>query len=149
MPFAVLILCVGVCELVLASAVMQVAAQCHRAQGATYLIAVSAIWSFGIAIFADPEPLHSVFGYVGLVAMLSPLVFAWTWRREPKARRIAVGSWVLGIIVWAGIISFAALMPSSGELQAYAGVFQRVFLYCWMGWLALVGILLRSIATPA
>jgi hypothetical membrane protein len=149
-PFATLIFCVGICELVFASAVRQVAAQYHRSQGATYLIALSVVWSFGVAIFAAPDPLHGVFGDVGLVVLISsPIVFALSWRREPKARAVVVGSWILGTIVWAGIVGFTPFVPRPVELQPYVGVIQRLFLYSWMGWLALVGVLLRALVADA
>jgi Protein of unknown function (DUF998) len=135
---------VGVCELVLASGVRAVAAHSHRSQIATYLIAISAVWSFGVAIFADPHPLHGVFGNVGLIAMLSPLAFAWSWRRDPQARVLVFGSGIFGIIVWAGIFAFVPYVQRPAELQLHGGVIQRLFLFSWMMWLGFVGILLRK-----
>ena len=140
-PFAILIFSIGVLELILAAAVRAAALRHHRSQATACLLALSAVWSFGVAIFAEPNPLHGVFGYVGLVAMLSPIVFCITWRREHQARTAVMLSWVLGFVVWAGIISFALLaQPSSGLLQTFTGVIQRSFLYSWGVWCAVIAI---------
>jgi hypothetical membrane protein len=148
-PFAVLVGCVAVCELVLTIAVRRVAAQYQRSQATTYLVALSVIWSFGVAIFADPTPLHGVFGNLGVLAMLSPIVCACSWRREPRARALTLGSWILGFIVWAGIINFTPFVPKPVALQPYVGVMQRVFVYAWMAWLGFVGISLRELVPVA
>jgi hypothetical membrane protein len=141
-PFAILMFGIGTLELILAAAVRNATLNNHRSQATACLIALSAVWLFGIAIFADPHPLHGPFGYVGLVAMLSPIVFSITWRREPRAR-IAVGvSWALGVIVWAGIITFA-FFAQTGALESFGGVIQRSFLYSWGLWCAVIGILLQ------
>jgi hypothetical membrane protein len=146
MPFAVLVVWVGIFELVFAFGMRAAAAKYHRSQATTYLLAVSAAWSFGIAIFADPHPLHGVFGDLGLVAMLSPFVFAFTWRKEPRARSACLVSWLFGIIIWGGIFSFTPWAPWPAEfIEQYLGVIQRIFLYSWMAWCGVIGLQLRSL----
>jgi hypothetical membrane protein len=142
-PFAALMIAVGICQWVLASAVSRIARRHERSQLSAYLIRLSAVWSVGIAIFPIPDPLHAVFGYLGLIAMLSPIVFALSWRREPLARAAVIASWIPAVIVWGGIISFI-FVQGSAALMAQAGLIQRVFLFSWMGWLAAIGILLQE-----
>jgi hypothetical membrane protein len=145
-PFAILIFGVGVLELTLAAAMRRVTSTYHRSQATTCLVALSAVWLFGIAIFADPHPLHSIFGYVGLVAMLSPILFSITWRGEPKAHIAVIVSWVLALIIWAGILSFALLAQlPTGALKPFAGAIQRLFLYSWAVWCAAIGIHFRRL----
>jgi hypothetical protein len=79
------------------------------------------------------------------VAMLSPIAFAWSWRREPKARVLALGSFIFGLLVWGAIFSFVPYVQKPAEIQVYGGVIQRLFLYSWMLWLGFVGILLRTL----
>jgi hypothetical membrane protein len=142
-PFAVLVVCIGVCELTFAWGLRIASADSRRSQAVCYLVAFSGLRSFGTAIFADPHPLHSLFGNLGLLSMLAPFVFAFTWRRELRAQGAVMLSVVLGIVIWIGIFCFTPLSPLPAEIRDQSGgVIQRVFLYSWMVWYGAVGVFL-------
>jgi hypothetical membrane protein len=145
-PFAVMLCCVAACILVFASAVRDLSVMAHHSRWAAYLIGFMALPAAGIGIFAYPHPLHNIFGISELIGYQAPLVFALTWRRDPRANTLVPLSWVLFVLVWGAIALNLSSFDSQGPIWAYVrpvhGLAQRALFAAWFGWCAVVGILL-------
>ncbi|HJW37491.1 MAG TPA: DUF998 domain-containing protein [Candidatus Udaeobacter sp.] len=143
-PFAIMLFCVAACILVFASAVRDVSVAAHHSRLAAYVIGFMALPAAGIGLFAYPHPLHNLFGMSELIGYQAPLVFALTWRRDPRAKTLVVLSWILFALIWGAIAlnlsAFAA--PVWAYVKPVHGLAQRALFAAWFGWCALVGILL-------
>jgi hypothetical protein len=144
LPFAVMLGCVAICILIFASAVRDLSLATHHSRLAAYLIAFMALPAAGIAVFAYPHPAHNLFGMSELIGYQAPLVFALTWRRDPRAKSVIVLSWVFFALTWAAIAlnlsAFAA--PVWAYVKPVHGLAQRALFAAWFGWCAVLGILL-------
>jgi len=99
-----------------------------------------------IGIFAYPHPLHNIFGISELIGYQAPLVFALTWRRDPRANTLVALSSILFVLIWGAIALNLSSFDSQGPIWAYVrpvhGLAQRALFAAWFGWCAVVGILL-------
>ena len=144
LPFAVMLGCVAICIVVFASAVRDVSVAYDHPRLAAYLIAFMALPAAGIGVFAYPHPAHNVFGMSELIGYLAPLVFALTWRRDPRVKAVVVLSWIFFALIWGAIAlnltAFAA--PLWAYVKPVHGLAQRALFAAWFGWCAVLGILL-------
>jgi hypothetical membrane protein len=145
-PFAIMLCCVAACILVFAAAVRDLSVMTHHSPLAVYLIAFMAVPAAGIGIFAYPHPLHNIFGISELVGYQAPLVFALTWRRDPRAKTVVAVSWILSVLIWGAIALNLSSLDRQGLVWAYVkpvhGLTQRALFAAWFGWCAVVGLLL-------
>ena len=143
-PFAVMLGCVAVCILLLASAVRDVSLAAHHPRLAAYLIAFMALPAAGIGVFAYPHPAHNVFGMSELIGYQAPLVFALTWRRDPRAKTLVMISWIFFALSWGAIaVTVSAVAaPVWAYVKPVHGLAQRALFAAWFGWCAVLGILL-------
>ena len=72
------------CILVFASAVRDLSVTAGHSRLAAYLVGFMALSAAGVGVFAYPHPLHNIFGISELIGYQAPLVFALTWRRDPR-----------------------------------------------------------------
>jgi hypothetical membrane protein len=144
LPFALMLGCVAVCILVFASAVRDVLVAAQYPLLAAYLIAFMALPAVGIGVFAYPHPAHNIFGMSELIGYQAPLVFALTWRRDPRAKTLVMISWIFFALIWGAIA--LNLTPFAAQLWAYVkpvhGLAQRALFAAWFGWCAVLGTLL-------
>jgi hypothetical membrane protein len=144
LPFAVMLGCVAICILIFAWALRDLSLATHHSRIAAYLIAFMALPAAGIGVFAYPHPAHNVFGMSELIGYQAPLVFALTWRRDPRAKSIVVLSLIFFALIWAAIV--LNLSPFAAPVWAYVkpvhGLAQRALFAAWFGWCAVLGILL-------
>ena len=101
-PFAIMLGCVAACILVFASAVRDVSVAADHSRFTAYLIGFMALPAAGIGVFAYPHPAHNVFGMSELIGYQAPLVFALTWRRDPRAKTLVMLSWIFFALIWGG-----------------------------------------------
>ncbi len=145
-PFAIMLCCVAACILVFASAVRDLSVMAHHSRLAAYLIGFMALPAAGIGIFAYPHPLHNIFGISELIGYQAPLVLAFTWRRDPRAKTLVALSWILSVLIWGAIALNLSSFNSQGPIWAYVkpvhGLAQRALFAAWFGWCTVVGILL-------
>jgi hypothetical membrane protein len=143
-PFAIMLCCVGVCILIFAWGVRDVALAAHHSPFAAYLIGFMALPAVGIGVFAYPHPLHNFFGLSELIGYQAPLAMALTWRGDPRARTLVMLSWAFFVLIW-GTIALN-LTPFFAPIWFYVkpfhGLAQRALFAAWFGWCAVVGILL-------
>jgi hypothetical membrane protein len=145
-PFAIILCCVAACILVFASGVGSFSVVAGHSRLAAYLTAFMAVSAAGAGVFAYPHPLHNVFGISELIGYQAPLVFAITWRREPRAKTAVAVSWILFVLIWVAIVLNLSSLDRQGLIWAYVkpvhGLAQRALFAAWFGWCAVVGILL-------
>jgi multidrug transporter EmrE-like cation transporter len=145
-PFAIMLCFVAVCILVFASAVRDLSVAAHHSTLAAYLIGFMAVPAAGIAVFAYPHSLHNIFGISELIGYQAPLVFALTWRRDPRAKTLVVLSWILFVLIWGAIALNLSSLDRQGVIWVYVKpihrIAQRALFAAWFGWCALVGVLL-------
>jgi len=145
-PFAVMLCCVAACIAVFAWAVRDLSIANQRSPWAAYLIGFMALPAAGIGVFAFPHPLHNVFGISELIGYQAPIVFALTWRRDPRAKTLVVLSWILFVLIWCAIGLNLSSLDRQGILWTHVkpvfGLAQRALFAAWFGWCAVVGILL-------
>jgi len=145
-PFAVMLCCVAACVAVFAWAVRDLSIANQRSPWAAYLIGFMALPAAGIGVFAFPHPLHNVFGISELIGYQAPIVFALTWRRDPRAKTLVVLSWILFVLIWCAIGLNLSSLDRQGILWTHVkplvGLAQRALFAAWFGWCAVVGILL-------
>jgi len=143
-PFAIMLGCVAACILVFASAVRDVSVAADHSRFTAYLIGFMALPAAGIGVFAYPHPAHNVFGMSELIGYQAPLVFALTWRRDPRAKTLVTISWIFFALIWGAIAlnlsAFAA--PVWAYVKPVHGLAQRALFAAWFGWCAVLGILL-------
>ena len=118
-PFAIMLCCVAACILVFASAVRDLSVMAHHSRLAAYLIGFMALPAAGIGIFAYPHPLHNIFGISELIGYQAPLVLAFTWRRDPRAKTLVALSWILSVLIWGAIALNLSSFDSQGPIWAY------------------------------
>ena len=142
--FGIMLGCVAACILVFASAVRDVSVAADHSRFTAYLIGFMALPAAGIGVFAYPHPAHNLFGMSELIGYQAPLVFALTWRRDPRAKTLVVISWIFFVIIWGAIAlnlsAFAA--PVWAYVEPVHGLAQRALFAAWFGWCAVLGILL-------
>jgi hypothetical membrane protein len=102
-PFGIMLGCVAACILVFASAVRDVSVAADHSRFTAYLIGFMALPAAGIGVFAYPHPAHNVFGMSELIGYQAPLVFALTWRRDPRAKTLVTLSWIFFALIWGAI----------------------------------------------
>jgi hypothetical membrane protein len=145
-PFAIMLCFVAVCLLVFASAVRDVSVAAQHSRSAAYLIWFMAVPALGTGVFAYPHPLHNIFGLSELIGYQAPLVFALTWRRHPRAKRLIATSCALYVVICVAIAANLTSLDRGGVIWAYVkpvyGIAQRVLFGAWFGWCAVLGILL-------
>ena len=143
-PFAIMLGCVAACILVFASAVRDVSVAADHSRFTAYLIGFMALPAAGIGVFAYPHPAHNVFGMSELIGYQAPLVFALTWRRDPRAKTLVMISLIFFALIWGAIAlnlsAFAA--PVWAYVKPIHGLAQRALFAAWFGWCAVLGILL-------
>jgi hypothetical membrane protein len=151
-PFAIMLCCVAVCILVFAAAVRDRSGEAGHSRLAAYLIGFMALPAAGIGVFAYPHPLHNIFGISELVGYQAPLVLAFTWRRDPRARLLVFLSWILYVVVCVAIALNLSSLDRQGLVWAYLkpvyGLTQRALFAAWFGWCAVVGLLLFQMRWP-
>jgi len=142
--FSVLLCLVATCLIICAIA----AARSLRELGcsaipAGFLVAM-AFSCAGVGIFSFPHPLHNVFGMSELIGYQAPLVFAFTWRRDPRAKTLVMLSWIFFALIWGAIaLNLSALVaPVWAYVKPVHGLAQRALFVAWFGWCAVLGILL-------
>ena len=156
-PFAIMLCCVPACILVFASAVRDLSVMAYHSRLAAYLIGFMALPAAGVGVFAYPHPLHNIFGISELIGYQAPLVFALTWRRDPRVKTVVAASWIFSVLIWVAIGLNLSSLYRQGLIWAYVrpvnGLAQRSLFAGWFGWCAVVGILLfqhaRSIGPEA
>jgi hypothetical protein len=146
-PFALVIAFYAGSLLVFASGMNQLATKIGATKLPVYWLSFLAMTQFGIAIFATPHPLHNIFGLLGLLGDLVPLVIAVAWRRVELNNLILI-SWILGLLVLAALIlNLSELVPKSAMWQLvkpYPGLAQRLFVAVWLSWLVAAGLVMRK-----
>jgi hypothetical membrane protein len=146
LPFAIMLCCVAACILIFASGVRDLSVAAHHSRLAAYLIGFMALPAAGIGVFAYPHPLHNIFGISELIGYQAPLVFALTWRRDPRAKTLVALSWIFSVLVWVAILLNLSSLDRQGLIWAYVkpvyGLAQKSLFAGWFGWCAVVGILL-------
>ena len=145
-PFALVFVCYACSLLIFASGIFRVADGCGAPRLPAYWLGGYALTQFGIAIFATPHPLHNIFGLLGGLGLLAPLVLAFTWRRAGP-RSLVVTSTVLGLMVLGTIVlNLSELFPRSALWQLvspYPGLGQRLLVAVWLAWLVAAGVMMR------
>jgi hypothetical protein len=143
-PFAIMLCCVATCILVFASAVRDLSVATHHSRLSAYLIGFMALPATGIGAFAYPHPLHNVFGISELIGYQAPLVFALTWRRDPRAKTLVLLSWIFLGLTWDAIfLNLSSFVPSVWTyVRPFHGIAQRGLFAAWFGWCAVAGIIL-------
>jgi hypothetical membrane protein len=145
-PFATMLCCVAICILVFASAIRDVSIAAHHSPLAAYFIGFMALSALGVAVFAFPNPLHNDFGLSELVGYQAPLIFAVTWRRNPRAKTLLRVSWIAFVLMWCAIGLNLSTLDRHGALWAFErpfyGLVQRALFLVWFGWCAITGIVL-------
>jgi hypothetical protein len=136
--------CVAACILVFASAVRDVSVAADHSRFTAYLIGFMALPAAGIGVFAYPHPAHNVFGMSELIGYQAPLVFALTWRRDPRAKTLVIISWIFFALIWGAIaLNLTAFVaPIWAYVKPVHGLAQRALFAAWFGWCAVLGILL-------
>jgi hypothetical protein len=149
-PFAIMLGCVAACILVFATGLLDLSAVAGHSRWAAYLTGFMALPAAALGIFAYPHPLHNVFGLSELIGYQAPLVFALTWRRDPRAKTLVVLSWIFSVLIWVAILLNLSSLDRQGLIWAYLkpvyGLAQRSLFAGWFGWCAVVGILLFQCA---
>jgi len=145
-PFAIILCCVAACILVFAWAVRDVSTEASHSQLSAYVIACMALSAAGVGIFAFPHPLHNVFGISELIGYQAPLVFALTWRCDPRARTLVTISWILYLLICVAIVLNLSSLDRNGlvwlNVKPVYGLTQRGLFAAWFGWCAVAGLLL-------
>ena len=145
-PFAIMLCCVAACILVFASAVRDLSVTARHSRWAAYLIGFMALPAAGVGVFAYPHPLHNIFGISELIGYQAPLVFALTWRRDPRVKTVVAASWIFSVLIWVAILLNLSSLDRQGLIWAYVkplnGLAQRFLFAGWFGWCAVTGILL-------
>jgi len=139
-----MLFCVAICILVFASAVRDVSIASDKSPFAAYLIGFMALSAAGIAVFAYPHPLHNLFGMSELVGYQAPLVFALTWRHDPRAKTAVALSWIFFVLIWVTIaLNLSPFVPSVWSyVKPVHGLAQRSLFAAWFGWCAVIGLFL-------
>ena len=149
-PFAIMLGCVSVCILVFAAGLLDLSAVAGHSRWAAYLTGFMALPAAALGIFAYPHPLHNIFGLSELIGYQAPLVMAFTWRRDPRAKTLVTVSWIMSALIWSAILVNLGSLDSRGLIWAYVkpvhGLAQRLLFFGWFGWCAVVGILLFQYA---
>jgi hypothetical protein len=98
----------------------------------------------GIGVFAYPHPLHNVFGISEIIGYQAPLVMAFTWRRDPRAKILVTISWILFVLIWLAIaLNLSSSVPAIWvHVKPVHGLAQRALFAAWFAWCAIVGLLL-------
>ena len=145
-PFTVLLLCVAVCMWVFAWGVWDVSAAAGHNRFAAVLIACMGVSAVGVGVFSTPHPLHNVFGLSEIVGYQAPLAFALAWRKDPKARGLVIGSWVLFLLLWVSMgLNMSPMFQGSSlatAIKPVYGLVQRSLFLVWFAWCAIAGLLL-------
>jgi len=145
-PFALVIACYSASILIFASGIYSLAVARGASKLPAYWLGFLALTQLGIAVFATPHPLHDMFGLLGLLGDLVPLVLAFTWRRVGPRNIVAI-SFGLGLLVFATLIlNLSELFPQSALWQLeepYPGLAQRLFVVVWLTWLVVAGVAMR------
>jgi hypothetical protein len=148
--FAIMLGCVAACIFVFASGLLDLSAVAGHSRWAAYLTGFMALPAAALGIFAYPHPLHNVFGLSELIGYQAPLVFALTWRRDPRAKTLVALSWIFSVLIWVAILLNLSSLDRQGLIWAYVkpvyGLAQRSLFAGWFGWCAVVGILLFQYA---
>jgi hypothetical membrane protein len=152
--FAIMLFAVAACVLVFAAGVRAASLSARHSTFAAWLVGFMAVPCVGIGIFAFPHPLHNLFGLSELIGYQAPLVFALSWRRDPRAKTLATFSWIMYAAVW--IALGLNMIPMFGHSEVWArlhpvyGIIQRLLFATWFGWGAVVGAMLyQSTVTTA
>lgn len=138
--FSALLCVIAACLAVFASAV----ASSLRGLGCSALpawfVVAMAISCAGVGIFSFPHPLHNVFGLSETVGLQAPLVAALVCWNVPRARRVALFSIVMYVMVVLAIavnliplVRPASLWPL---IKPYFGIVQRFLFLTWFVWCA-------------
>jgi len=145
-PFALVIACYSASLFIFASGIFCVAVARGASKLPAYWLGFLALTQLGIAVFATPHPLHNIFGLLGLLGDLVPLVLAFAWRRVGPHNLIVV-SWCLGLLVFAMLVlNLSELFPQSALwrlIEPYPGMAQRLFVAPWLAWLVASGLVMR------
>ena len=145
-PFTIMLCGVALCLLVFAAGVAAESRRAGHGRLPAYFIAMMALSAAGVGIFAFPHPLHNVFGESELIGYQAPLVFALTWRRDPKARALVAFSWIMFALIWISIALNLSSLDRHGalwaEMKPVYGLIQRSLFAAWFCWCALLGVLL-------
>jgi len=145
-PFTIMLVCVAACLVIFAIAVRELSIATQHSTAAAYLIGCMGLSAAGVGLFAFPHPLHNVFGLSELIGYQAPLVFAFTWKRDPQTQNLVVLSWLAALIVYAAIVlNLSGLIPNGviwKQVKPVHGIAQRILFAGWFGWSAVAGLLL-------
>jgi hypothetical membrane protein len=145
-PFSAMLCSVGLCVLIFASGVRDVAIASNRSRVVAYLTAYMAIPSVGIGIFAFPHPLHNIFGISEVIGYHAPLALALTWRKDPGARSLVWFSWIVTFAIWVALGLNMSGMFRDGIVWAHVkpviGLAQRALFGSWFVWSAVLALVL-------
>jgi hypothetical protein len=141
-----MLLCVAVCIVVFATGLCDLSVVAGHSRWTAYLTGFMALPAAAIGIFAYPHPLHNIFGISELIGYQAPLVFALTWRRDPRAKTLVALSWIFSALIWVAILLNLSSLDRQGLIWAYVkpvhGLAQRLLFLAWFGWCAVIGLLL-------
>jgi hypothetical protein len=68
-----------------------------------YGAAFMALSAAGVGVLAYPHPLHNAFGLSELIGYQTPLIFALTWRRDPRTKTLVAFSGIMTGFIWSAI----------------------------------------------
>lgn len=146
LPFTLMIGSVAVCMWVFAWGVWDASAAAGYNRFAAVLIACMGISAMGVGIFSTPHPLHNYFGLSEIVGYQAPLAFALAWRKDPQARGLVIGSWVLFLLLWVSMsLNMSTMAPNSWLAMTVSpvyGLVQRSLFLVWFAWCAFIGVAL-------
>jgi len=148
LAFRVVLMVLAVCTVCFADALREIAVRTGTSSWTAILVGMMAIALGGAAVFAYPHRLHMFFALPELIAYQAPLVFALTWRHEPRAKRLVAQSWGLYLLLTA--VTFVNLSGPLGMnglwglVKPRIGLAQRMLFIIWFGWCTLLAKVFSS-----
>lgn len=144
--FSALLCVIAACLVVFASAVAASLRGLGCSRLPAWFVVAMAVSCAGVGIFSFPHPLHNVFGLSETLGLQAPLVAALACWNVPRARRVAVFSIVMYVMVVLAIavnliplVRPASLWPL---IKPYFGIVQRFLFLTWFVWCAGYAVLL-------
>jgi hypothetical protein len=151
LPFSVMLWCLAACTLVFAWGIWEACGRAEHSRWSAYLVAYMSVAAAALGVFAFPHPLHNWFGLSELIAYQAPGVLAFTWRGDPRARKLVIWSWVFFAALWLAVGLNLGPMARGSTLWAYErpiyGLVQRSLFLSWSLWCATAGVLLWRLET--
>jgi hypothetical protein len=99
-----------------------------------------------VLVRLDHVARFNIFGISELIGYQAPLVFALTWRRDPRANTLVALSWIFYVVVCVAVALNLSSLDRQGLVWAYVkpvqGLAQRALFAAWFGWSAVIGVFL-------